>query len=146
MKASARAISRPCSNRSSSTRSAAASSRRPKSMPEPPEAVPPDSLAVIAIVYSMPEAAVLVATLNAYGIFALPRNRWHISFQPPWVVALGGIWIAVPRNQKEDALALLEEIDMGWRPPPRPFTDNAWLSGLYGWLKAEALPSAAPVE
>jgi hypothetical protein len=100
-------------------------------MPEPAEAgAAPDSLAVIAIVYSMPEAAVLAATLNAYGIFALPRNRWHISIQPPLMVALGGIWIAVPRVQEEDALALLAEIDTGWRRPPRPFTDNAWLSGL----------------
>jgi hypothetical protein len=90
-------------------------------MPDREEAGPsPDSLAVIAIVYSMPEAAVLVATLNAYGLFAVPRNRWHISIQPPLMVALGGIWIAIPCHQEEDALALLEAIDTGWRPPPAP--------------------------
>ena len=100
-------------------------------MPDPVEAdVAPDSLSVIAIVYSMPEAAVLAATLDAYGIFALPRNRWHISIQPPLMVALGGIWIAVPRVQEEDALALLYEIDSGWQRPPRPYADNPWLSGL----------------
>jgi hypothetical protein len=100
-------------------------------MPEPAEAAAaPDSLAVIAIVYSLPEAAVLTATLNAYGIFALRRHHAHISIQPPWMVALGGLWIAVPSVQAEDALALLAAIDTGWRCPPRPFTDNAWLSGL----------------
>ncbi|MEA3032382.1 MAG: hypothetical protein QOH86_398 [Sphingomonadales bacterium] len=133
-------------------------------MPEPAEAAAaPDSLSVIAIVYSMPEAAVLVATLAAYGIFALPRHRGHISVQPGWMIALGGIWIAVPRNQEEDALALLAEIDTGWRLPPRPFADNASLSallsivmtfflmvppmprtqGLYGWRcrQSEARPA-----
>jgi hypothetical protein len=104
-------------------------------MPEPAEAAAaPDSLAVIAIVYSMPEAAVLVATLAAYGIFAVPRHRGHISILPPWMVALGGLWIAVPSSQAEDALALLAEIDTGWHPPPRPFTDNAWLSVLLSIL------------
>jgi hypothetical protein len=136
-------------------------------MPEPAQAgAPPDSLAVIAIVYSMPEAAVLAATLAAYGIFALPSHRGHLSIQPPLMVAPGGLRIAVPRHQEEDALALLEEIDTGWRPPPRPFADNAWLSGflsivmtflfwtppmprvrgLYGWRKAEALPLPVPAE
>jgi hypothetical protein len=100
-------------------------------MPEPADAgAPSDSFAVIAIVYSMPEAAVLAATLAAYGIFALPRHRGHISVQPPLMVALGGLRIAVPCHQHDDALALLEEIDTGWRQPPRPFADNAWLSGL----------------
>jgi hypothetical protein len=130
-------------------------------MPDPAEAdAPPDSVAIIAIVYSMPEAAVLVATLNAYGIFAVPRHRWHISIWPPWMVALGGIWIAIPGHQAEDAIALLEAIDTGWRPPPRPYTDDAWLSGalsigvtflcrvppmprvpgLYGWRSREPDP------
>src|SRR4051812_10934909 len=131
-------------------------------MPEPAEAdVAPDSLTIIAIVYSLPEAAVLVATLAAYGIFALPRHRGHISVQPVWMIALGGIWIAVPGAQEEDALALLAEIDAGWRPPRRSFADNAWLSGLlsivmtlflmvppmprlrglYGWRRQEPDPS-----
>jgi hypothetical protein len=132
-------------------------------MPEPAEAAaPPDSLAVIAIVYSLPEAAVLLATLNAYGIFALRRHHAHISIQPTLMVALGGLWIAVPSAQEEDALALLAAIDSGWTPPPRPFADDAWLSallsivmtlllgippmprtpGLYGWRcrKPEAIP------
>jgi hypothetical protein len=126
-------------------------------MPEPADAVPSDSLAVIAIVYSMPEAMVLVATLNAYGIFALGRNRWHISIQPPLMVALGGIWVAVPRHQEEDALALLYEIDTGWRRPPPALARNEWLNaalsialtflclippmprvrGVYGWRRRE---------
>jgi hypothetical protein len=134
-------------------------------MPEPAEsAAAPDRLAIIAIVYSMPEAAVLVATLAAYGIFALPRHFGHVSVQPVWMIALGGIWIAVPCNRAEDALALLAEIDTGWRPPPRPFADDAWLSALlsivmtfflgvppmprirgeYGWRRREPAPPPPP--
>jgi hypothetical protein len=136
-------------------------------MPERPDSGSPrDGFVTIAVVDSMPEAAVLLATLAAYGIFALPRNRGHISAQPVLMVALGGIWITVPRSQQEDALALLAEIDTGWRRPPRAVARNAWLNaavsiamtfllmvppmprvpGLYGWRHREPdpLPPAAP--
>lgn len=127
-------------------------------MPDPASG-PVDGFETIAIVYSLPEAAVLLATLRAYGVFALPKNQAHISTLPRLMVALGGIWITVPADKKEDALALLAAIDRGWCPPPPPIVDEVWLSrifsvcmtfllgvppmpripGLYGWPVAPAL-------
>jgi hypothetical protein len=126
------------------------------SMPDRAD-TPRDGFVAIAIVYSMPEAAVLLATLGAYGIFALPRNRGHISAMPTLMVALGGIWITVPCEQQDEALSLFAELDTGWRRPPPPLAGNAWLSaftsvamallflippmprvrGLYGWPERE---------
>jgi hypothetical protein len=127
-----------------------------------PEAAsdPIDGFEVIAVVYSQPEAAVLLATLRAYGIFALPKNQAHIAIAPSLMLALGGTWITVPPRRKKDALALLEAIDSGWRPPPPPIVDQLWLSrvfavcmtfllgvppmpripGNYAWRVAPALP------
>jgi hypothetical protein len=84
----------------------------------------------IAIVYSFPEAAMLLAALRAHFIVALPRHYGHISVKPTLMVALGGIRITVPPAQVADALASMEEIDQGWERPPRPYTDTAWLSIL----------------
>jgi hypothetical protein len=92
---------------------------------------PSDGFETIAIVYSQPEAAVLLATLRAYGIFALPKNQAHISVVPSLMMALGGTWITVPPDKREDALALLEVIDTGWRPPPPAIVDELWLSRLF---------------
>ena len=95
---------------------------------------PTDGFAPIAIVWSMPEATVLVATLQAYGILALPRNQHHLSIAPPLMLALGGITVAVPPAQREDALALLQAIDTGWRCPPPPLAGNPWVSALLSVL------------
>jgi hypothetical protein len=92
---------------------------------------PIDGFETIAVVYSQPEAAVLLATLRAYGIFALPKNQAHIAIVPSLMLALGGTWITVPPHRKEDALALLEAIDSGWRPPPPPIIDQLWLSRIF---------------
>src|SRR4051812_10384775 len=88
----------------------------------------PDGFCPIARVWSLPEAAVLLATLGAYGILALPRNHGHVSTVPTLMVALGGVWITVPREQVADALALMAEIDSGWHRPPPPFAPEPWLS------------------
>jgi hypothetical protein len=131
-------------------------------MPEPGQPAP-DAVETIAIVYSIPEACVLVATLRAYGILALPRNQGHISVLPRLMLALGGIRITIPAGQVEDAIALMEEIDTGWRCPPPPLGEPAWLgaivsviltmmfgappmpraSGLYRWRSATAPRSGA---
>jgi hypothetical protein len=90
-----------------------------------PEAAPyADGFVPIAIVYSLPEAGVLVATLQAYGIAVIARNQGTVSVNPPWILALGGIAIAVARGQHADSIALLEEIDGGWTVPPNAWTDN----------------------
>ncbi|MEA3003115.1 MAG: hypothetical protein QOH81_1903 [Sphingomonadales bacterium] len=95
-----------------------------------PATDPTDGFEPIAIVYSMPEATVLLATLRAYGIFALARNQQHISAAPSLMLALGGVRIMVPPMQLDDALALMKEIDRGWRIP-RPMTVPArWLSRI----------------
>src|SRR5688572_6092044 len=111
MRVSARAISRPCSNRSSSTRSAAACSRRQRSMTEPGGLAARGALAPIAYVYSQPEASVLIATLRAYGFAAMSLDQDTIYVAPWLMLALGGIGVVVPADQEEDALALLEAID-----------------------------------
>ena len=98
-------------------------------MPEPIATdAPGGGFETIAIVYSFPEAAMLLATLRAHFIAALPRNYGHISVKPTLMVALGGIRITVPPAQIGDALTVMEEIDQGWHCPPRPYTDIAWLS------------------
>lgn len=89
-----------------------------------------DGFEPVAIVWSMPEAAVLLATLGAYGILAVPRNQGHISAAPSLMIALGGIWITVPRGQLDDTLALMSEIDTGWRCPPPPLAPTPWLNAF----------------
>jgi hypothetical protein len=91
-------------------------------------AAQPGELVPIASVYSQPEAAVLFATLRAYGFLAFRFDDDTLYVSPWWMVALGGIRIMVPRHQWEDAAALLAEIDEGWTCPPRPFADEPWVS------------------
>jgi hypothetical protein len=114
-------------------------------MPEP-ASDPIDGFEPIAIVYSIPEAMVLLATLRAYGIFALPRNHGHISVAPSLMLALGGVWITVAPDQVEDAVALMEEVDQGWQCPPPLISDAPWLSGLYSigitFMGAPPMPRA----
>lgn len=76
--------------------------------------------ATIAIVYSRPEAAVLEATLRAYGIVCHVGNEGHVAVQTPLMVALGGLRVAVAPGQVHDAVALLHAIDEGWSRPPSP--------------------------
>jgi hypothetical protein len=117
----------------------------------------PNAVAIIAFVYSQPEALVLVCALRAYGIAAFAFDYGTISVVPPWMTALGGIRIAIPAAQRDDAIALLYEIDEGWCRPPRPFAPEAWLNialtvtiglfgltppprirGLYAWRRRQA--------
>ncbi|HZG07630.1 MAG TPA: hypothetical protein VEZ70_01480 [Allosphingosinicella sp.] len=88
-----------------------------------------DGLTVIAHVYSQPEAAVLTATLAAYGFDTMSGSRGAISVMPDLMVALGGIPIAVRSADAADAIALLEEIDTGWVQPSPAFDDNEAVNG-----------------
>jgi hypothetical protein len=83
----------------------------------------------IAHVYSQPEADVLVATLRAYGFTVLAGSRAVISAMPDMMVAFGGLPIAVPEGEAEDAIALMAEIDGGWTMPSPPFDDHAGVNG-----------------
>ncbi|HEY0413556.1 MAG TPA: hypothetical protein VGD66_10475 [Allosphingosinicella sp.] len=105
-------------------------------MPEAASIDHPACFEQIAVVWSMPEASVLLATLSAYGIVALPRNQRHISVEPTLMIALGGIWIMVPREQLDDALTLMSEIDKGWRRPPPLFVRIEWLNAVLTLLAA----------
>ena len=127
-------------------------------MPDSDRADAPEGLVPIAIVYSQPEASVLTATLRAYGVqaFAFDQDTLYVA---PWLMtALGGIRIVVPEEQKEDAAALLADIDGGWTCPPRAFADERWVSwatsviaffldagappprvrGDYGWRRSQS--------
>jgi hypothetical protein len=133
-------------------------------MPEPNPAAAPEGLVPIAFVYSQPEASVLVATLRAYGLhaFAFDQDTLYVA---PWLMtALGGIRVVVPEKQKEDAVALLADIDAGWSCPPRAFADERWVSwatsvitfflilvappprvrGDYGWRGAQSGSDSGP--
>ena len=97
-------------------------------MPETAPSDPAEGLVPIAFVYSQPEASVLVATLRAYGIRAFAFDQDTIYVAPWLMTALGGIRILVPSGQKEDATALLADLDGGWTCPPRAFADERWVS------------------
>ncbi|HEX8582906.1 MAG TPA: hypothetical protein VF680_00675 [Allosphingosinicella sp.] len=83
----------------------------------------------IAHVYSQVEADVIAATLQAYGFTVVAGSRGVISVMPDLMVALGGIPIAVPAGEAEDAIALMAEIDSGWSCPEAPFDDNSAVNG-----------------
>jgi hypothetical protein len=83
----------------------------------------------IAHVYSQVEADVLTATLQAYGFTVIASSRGTISVMPDMMVALGGIPIAVPADEAEDAIALMAEIDSGWSCPAAPFDDEPAVNG-----------------
>jgi hypothetical protein len=124
----------------------------------------PSGAAVIAFVYSQPEARVLVCTLRAHGIAAFAFDSGTISAAPNWMLALGGIRIVIPAAQRDDAIELLYEIDLGWTCPPRPYAGQAWLSilltvllgfvflvaptprarGLYAWRRRQSEPDSSP--
>jgi hypothetical protein len=92
-------------------------------------AEPGSGFVAIAHVYSQPEADVLVATLQAYGFIVLTGSRAAISIMPDMMVALGGLPIAVPEDEAEDAIALMGEIDSGWNCPAAPFDSDPAVNG-----------------
>jgi hypothetical protein len=50
------------------------------------------------------------------------------------MVALGGLRVVVPDSRRDDAIALLYEIDQGWTAPPRIYAKEAWLNILLALL------------
>ncbi len=103
--------------------------------PEEPEAGgSPDRFVPIAFLYSLPEAAVLECTLRAYGIPAFQPDYWTGSIEPPWMVAIGGLRVEVPESRRDDAIALLYEIDRGWTRPPNIYAKENWLNVLLAIL------------
>lgn len=109
-----------------------------------PETDRPPRAAVIAFVYSQPEARVLVCTLRAYGIAAFAFDEGTISAMPNWMTALGGIRVFVPDAQRDDAIGLLYEIDGGWTCAPRPYAKQPFLSVALTILLGFILLVAAP--
>ena len=87
---------------------------------------PIDGFETIAIVYSMSEAAMLLATLSSHGFLVAPQSRGHISALPNWMLALDGIRITILSAQMAGAIAFLEEADAGWRCPPPPLPRLGW--------------------
>jgi len=90
---------------------------------------------VARVVYSLPEAAVLVSKLQAYGIdaFAMPLHFASVSWH--FLVAVGGIEIRVPARRYRLAVQLIAdggpfeaagEAEMFRRPP--------LLNGLFAFV------------
>lgn len=80
----------------------------------------------VAIVYSLPEAAVLRGLFAQHDIATVVIGAGHAATNPEWVVALGGIIVCVQHEVADEARALLAEIAA--RPPavrPRLIDDVA---------------------
>jgi len=118
----------------------------------------PDSLISIARIHSLPAARVLLSVLDAYGIHAFGKNLSTLGVTPTWMIGLGGIEVAVPQSQVDEALELLREVDVGPEPIRPVFSHNPWfnalitfgfgclgcvpppgLAGEYAWRKKPAL-------
>jgi hypothetical protein len=89
-----------------------------------------DAFETVAIVYSLPEAAVLHGLFAQYDIATVVIGARHAATNPEWVVALGGIIVCVQREVAHEARAILAEIAA--RPPAvRPrLIDNVVLNAV----------------
>ena len=116
-----------------------------------------DDFRTIAVVYSLPEAAILASTLRANGIPAYAANYATLCANTNWIVALGGVEIRVWSGAIGEAKSLLEPTK-NWSPPPRSYFRNSIFNaaiaialcvfcgvappprarGVYLWTSAEA--------
>ena len=89
-----------------------------------------EAFETVAIVYSQPEARVLLALFAQHDIATEVVGAGHISVNPVWAVALGGIIIRVRNEALEDARTLLGEIAQQPQAMRRRMIDNPVLNGL----------------
>jgi hypothetical protein len=89
-----------------------------------------DAFETVAIVYSQPEAGVLLALFAQHDIATEVIGARHVSVNPVWTVALGGIIVRVQIEALEDARALLAEIARQPQAVRRRLIDNPALNGL----------------
>ena len=75
-----------------------------------------DALVTVAVLYSLPAAAVARSALEARGVPVVAVGGHVASVDWAYLVALGGIELRVPAAQEPAARALLAE---GERPPLR---------------------------
>lgn len=90
-----------------------------------------DRLVSIAVVYSLPEAAVIRATLTAHGIpcFAFGEHIAHVQWY--YTVLIGGISICVPECLKDQAIALIPDLAEP-RPRQEIIAEAKANDGFYG--------------
>lgn len=69
-----------------------------------------DGVEMVAIVYSLSEAAVLRGLFAQHDIVTVVIGAGHAAVDPQLVVALGGIMVCVQREVLDEARALLAEI------------------------------------
>lgn len=89
-----------------------------------------DAFETVAIVYGQPEAVVLLALFAQHDIATEVVGAGHISVNPIWAVALGGIIVRVRSEALDDARALLAEIARQPQAVRRRLIDNPVLNGL----------------
>jgi len=89
-----------------------------------------DGVETVAIVYSLPELAVLLGLFAQHDIPTAVVGAGHAAVNPQLMVALGGVTIRVPQELAGDARTLLAEI--AERPAAmRPrLIDNVALNAL----------------
>lgn len=84
----------------------------------------------VAIGHGLPETAVTVSFLRAYGVHAVARTWYHATVAPHLMVALGGIEIRVPPDQRAAAASLLADIDGTNEHLSRPYARRAGLNAV----------------
>ncbi|MDB5675982.1 MAG: hypothetical protein JWM65_2964 [Sphingomonas bacterium] len=89
-----------------------------------------DSFETVAIIYSQPEAAVLLGLFAQHDIVTEVVGARHVAVNPVWTVALGGIIVRVQTEALEDARALLAQIARQPQAMRRRLIDNPVLNGL----------------
>ena len=89
-----------------------------------------DSFETVAIIYSQPEAGVLLALFAQHDIATEVVGAGHVSVNPVLTVALGGIIVRVQIEALDDARALLAEIAQQPQAVRRRMIDNPILNGL----------------
>ena len=89
-----------------------------------------DAFETVAIVYSLPEAGALLALFAQHDIATEVVGASHVSVNPVWTVALGGIIVRVRIEALEEARTLLAEIARQPQVVRRRLIDNPLLNGV----------------
>jgi len=69
-----------------------------------------DEFETVAVTWSQPEAAVMMAMFEFYGIPAFALGARHVASNPPLMTALQGIQVRVHHTSVDEALDLLAEV------------------------------------
>ena len=75
---------------------------------------------VIATFSTVDEAQLLASRLRSAGILVELRDENTLTMNWTYSLAIGGVKVAVPEEDADDALAILEAKPLGEEPPAPP--------------------------